>query len=213
MINDIRRWQLLAGIVTDSTQKQILKENALNVTNSVGYASQRISSLQKEGEALLKEKLGNNSELSQKFISNRIERDKDKAHITIIFPGETRTVIDKILSDEMNKTPPNKISKGQAMRSFGEKVQELGSSIGLSDSDIEAVGLGGLNNGTNETWFMVLNWPSADQFRINFADKFGIKLGKQNFHITVGFNSTDVHGPDITKDASALDYVHDGRFE
>ena len=57
-------------------------------------------------------------------------------------------------------------------------------------------GIGKACEAGNTTWFLVLDWPSANDAlaRLGFP--------AHDFHITLGFADKDVHG--VTKDASTI---------
>lgn len=62
--------------------------------------------------------------------------------------------------------------------------------------DWKDLGLGRIVDGDNETYYKVVRWESAAQFRKD------IGLGAQYWHITVGFRNQDIHG--VKKDESTL---------
>lgn len=57
------------------------------------------------------------------------------------------------------------------------------------EEDWESLGVGRIAQGTDETYFIVVNWPSAQSFR----QKIG--LPPKDFHITLGCNSVRLTSP------------------
>ena len=57
-------------------------------------------------------------------------------------------------------------------------------------------GLGYYSNRKTQTYYRVLQWDAANEFR----EELG--LGHASFHITVGFHPNDIHG--VVKDESTL---------
>lgn len=59
-----------------------------------------------------------------------------------------------------------------------------------------ALGLGRVAHEDTVAVFVVLEWPAANALRVSLG------LPPQDFHVTLGFSRTDVHG--VRKDKSTL---------
>jgi len=60
----------------------------------------------------------------------------------------------------------------------------------------QSLGIGRASDGSNEAYFEVIDWPEAQQWRGEQG------LGPKDFHVTVGFKGSDVHG--VPKDRSTI---------
>ena len=58
------------------------------------------------------------------------------------------------------------------------------------------MGLGVIQEGKDEAYFVLVDWPSANEWRKEMG------LGEKDFHITVGYQYNDVHSK--AKDRSTL---------
>lgn len=56
--------------------------------------------------------------------------------------------------------------------------------------------MGNYTNKKSKTYFKVIEWENANDFRKELG------LHEATFHITVGFDPTDIHG--VAKDSSCL---------
>ena len=87
-------------------------------------------------------------------------KDRGEFHITIIGPPEMKAV------------PKGTFEKGVKY--------EIGGAPSYR-------GLGRAVDGANEAYFMVIDWPEAQQFRAKYG------LGEKDLHVTVGFKEKDIH--------------------
>lgn len=62
--------------------------------------------------------------------------------------------------------------------------------------EVDLIGLGGAQIGRDKAYFVVAECPTGDVMRQK------LKLGKKDFHVTLGFEKNDVH--DVKKDRSSL---------
>jgi len=132
----------------------------------------------------------NVEEISQKYLErvpkayvrNREERDGSSHHVTLISPEDNRFL---------------KKTLGLSNRQVGRRIKEIQDQIaGLPVTGMRDVGLGRASSGNNEVFFVVIDWPEGDKIRLECG------LPKKDFHITLGFKISDIHG--VSKDRSTL---------
>jgi uncharacterized protein YlbG (UPF0298 family) len=114
----------------------------------------------------LKEILG--EEDFQIFTQNQKMRDHDHYHITVI-----------------NVMDCNRLSKEMGMADFVKSVELT---FEYPIEDLEMLGVGMASKSANTAYFIVCQSDSLDAVRTRF------NLTKQDFHITLGFNTKDVFG-------------------
>jgi hypothetical protein len=114
----------------------------------------------------LKEILG--EEDFEIFTQNQKMRDHGHYHITVI-----------------NVMDCNRLSKEMGMANFVKSV-ELAFEYPVED--LELLGVGKASKNENTAYFIVCQSDSLDAVRTRF------NLTKQDFHITLGFNTKDVFG-------------------
>jgi hypothetical protein len=114
----------------------------------------------------LKEILG--EEDFQIFTQNQKTRDHDHYHITVI-----------------NVMDCNRLSKEMGISNFVKSV-ELAFEYPVED--LEMLGVGTASKNDNKAYFIVCQSDSLDAIRTRF------NLTKQDFHVTLGFNTKDVFG-------------------
>ena len=114
----------------------------------------------------LKEILG--EEDFEIFTQNQKMRDHGHYHITVI-----------------NVMDCNRLSKEMGMANFVKSV-ELAFEYPIED--LELLGLGTASKNDNTAYFIVCSSDSLDAVRTRF------NLPKQDFHVTLGFNTKDVFG-------------------
>lgn len=111
-----------------------------------------------------------------KYLSRRIHRDKsDDYHITLLSVNDLK----KLGLDENE-----------------EKKTHLIENLSMIKNDWELKGLGRVKKDNEETYFLVLNWESGQQF----LERMGFP--RKDFHITLGFKNNDIHN--VPKDESCL---------
>ena len=98
--------------------------------------------------------------------ARRVARDGPSFHITLASRSEL---------------------KGLAAKSEQEQLLKAASEASMSG--IALLGLGTTGRGSNKCWFVALMWPEMQSVRAKFAG-----LGHCSFHITLGFDGSDVHG-------------------
>jgi hypothetical protein len=123
----------------------------------------------------LKNIIGNDT-LYDEYIKNKIERDDNHYHITVI-----------------NVMDYNKLSKTTGM---GEFINSLETVFKYEIDDIKMLGIGTGERGGNRTYFIVVESERLEEVRNKY------NLPKFDFHITIGFKWKDVFG--IKKDRSSL---------
>jgi hypothetical protein len=114
----------------------------------------------------LKEILG--EEDFEIFTNNQKMRDHGHYHITVI-----------------NVMDCNRLSKQMGMANFVKSV-ELAFEYPVEDLEMLGVGMASKND--NTAYFIVCSSDSLDAVRTRF------NLPKQDFHVTLGFNTKDVFG-------------------
>jgi hypothetical protein len=87
-------------------------------------------------------------------------KNRGEYHITIIS------------AEEVAKLPPDTFEKGTRYEIPGEPVER---------------GLGKVQQGNDVVYFMVIDWPEAQQFRASYG------LPPRDFHITMGYSNKDIH--------------------
>ena len=102
------------------------------------------------------------------YTENQKKRDHDQHHITVI-----------------NVMDYNKLAKEIGVEKF---VNSLESVLNYEIDDLEMLGVGTVAKGDNRTYFIVCNSDKLDAVRTRFG------LGKQDFHVTLGFKDKDVFG-------------------
>jgi hypothetical protein len=102
------------------------------------------------------------------FIQNQKTRDHGHYHITVI-----------------NVMDYNRLSKEMGMTNF---VQSLELIFKYDIEDLEMLGVGEASKNGNKAYFIVCQSDSLDAIRTRF------NLPKQDFHVTLGFNTKDVFG-------------------
>ena len=114
----------------------------------------------------LKEILG--EEDFEIFTQNQKTRDQGHYHITVI-----------------NVMDCNRLSKEMGIANFVKSV-ELAFEYPVED--LEMLGVGEASKNGNTAYFIVCSSDSLDAVRTRF------NLSKQDFHVTLGFNTKDVFG-------------------
>jgi len=114
----------------------------------------------------LKEILG--EEDFEIFTNNQKMRDHGHYHITVI-----------------NVMDCNRLSKEMGMANFVKSVELA---FDYPVEDLELLGVGMASKNTNTAYFIVCSSDSLDAVRTRF------NLPKQDFHVTLGFNTKDVFG-------------------
>lgn len=152
-------------------------------TGAIMVSAPIIESIQREGEKAMRELIGDEAD---EYIRARQQRDGSKAHMTVVGPPEARKVLD-FLADEALKADPS-LSKGKAKDAAKTKLKELMASWDLGS--LRSKGLGRVEAGGKEAYFMVVDWPKGRDLRKDL----GIDPDGQDFHVTVGFKGGDVHG-------------------
>jgi hypothetical protein len=114
----------------------------------------------------LKEILG--EEYFEIFTQNQKTRDHGHYHITVI-----------------NVMDCNRLSKEMGMANFVKSVELA---FDYPVEDLELLGVGMASKNTNTAYFIVCSSDSLDAVRTRF------NLPKQDFHVTLGFNTKDVFG-------------------
>lgn len=148
----------------------------VEVKGAVKATSPKVHSAQEEAESDLKTRLGEAE--AQSLIDNRVKRDGDKAHITLLGPQDSKKAIALMVERDG-------ISKGEAEKKLKELAKE-----GVVEN-FTVKGLGKAESGGKTAYFVVVDWPGGEAFR----ESLGLDPKGQDFHITVGFGvDGDVHG-------------------
>ncbi|KAL9647421.1 hypothetical protein ABK040_006784 [Willaertia magna] len=123
------------------------------------------------------------------YEKKREERDKTKNHhLTLMLKRDIKQVIEKLPS-----AYPALVKQGETP-TIQTIIDALAHEVFLSD--FKVLGIGKQTKSENETVFIVIEWPSANQFLEN------VGLERKDFHITIGFKSEDIHG--VAKNQNTL---------
>jgi hypothetical protein len=142
--------------------------------------SPRMGVAQKNAENTLHYVLG--GEEAEQLIANRILRDGDDAHITVLNPMDGKRAVDDMSSLE-------DISEKESI----QRIEEMARVI---PDNWRAKGIGRVDKGDNSAFYVAVTWPAAEAF----CEALGLDPHEQPFHITVGFGDDgDVHGGDKTR--------------
>lgn len=118
--------------------------------------------------------------------SQEIKQYRDLARKVAIYNNEIPSDSDLQDRGEFHITVINP----KEYRNLGKQKQKelLAAAKNLSTDDLTLHGLGSAKSHDDKdiAYFIVVDWPSAD----NFRDQFG--LGKYEYHITLGFRNRDV---------------------
>lgn len=148
----------------------------------VVFRSPKVDAAAREGEAKLREHLG---EAAEEFLASKRARDGSEHHITLFNPGEVRVLVEKVAEVLREKDPS--LSKGKSRDEAKHSLRRLLAAD--LDEDWRAEGLGRAVAGPDEAYFVVIAWPRVGKLRA----EFGLPPDK-DLHITVGFKGKDVHG-------------------
>lgn len=152
-------------------------------TGAIMVSSPKIESIQQDGANDLIALLGDDA---HELIEARRKRDGSKAHVTVVSPPEARQVMDEFAKEAIEADPT--LSKGKAKDAAKARIKEM-----MADwkvGNIRSRGLGKAEAGSNEAYFVVLDWPEGRKLR----ESLGLDGDGQDFHVTVGFKGADVHG-------------------
>jgi len=141
-----------------------------------------LDAVQREGERHLTDLLGPVE--ADRYIGYRKARDRDHAHMTILSPPETKQVLERLTDEERVKDPS--LSRGKAREKAKDVLLTETRKVNLSGW--HARGLGRAEAGSDITYFIVVDWPDGQKLRKSMG------FEPKDFHITVGFDSRDVHG-------------------
>lgn len=138
-------------------------------------ASPRMRVVLRDAEDTLRRVLG--EDVAENIFANRIKRDGDSAHVTLLNPVDGRKAVEGFVKNEG-------ITKDVAMQRITEMAEKLRDTW-------KARGIGKVTSGSKIAYFMVMDWQDAKQFR----DAVGVDPDGQDFHMTIGFGPEgDVHG-------------------
>jgi hypothetical protein len=173
----------LAGIDLNLSVPSTARPNApLHVISrgAVMVSSPRIKQIQTRGESLLYSILSRDH--ADRVIDNRIRRDGDHAHVTLLSPADAKSVIAFLAAN-------TGASKKQATQDLHDFVQQR------VNDDMRPRGVGTVLMDTKEAFFVSLEWPSGQAIRKELGLPVHDEDGAQHFHITLGFGDEgDVHG-------------------
>ena len=138
-------------------------------------ASPRMMAVLRDAEDTLRRVLGN--DVAENIFANRIKRDGDSAHVTLLNPIDGKKAVGNFVKIEG-------ITKDVAMQRITEMAERL------RDTWKER-GIGKAMSGSRIAYFVVMDWPDAKLFR----EAVGVDPDSQDFHMTIGFGPDgDVHG-------------------
>ncbi len=132
------------------------------------------------------------------YVQNRIKRDGDHNHITVLIKSDINALLEKLPNSKYGDAFKQLKTK-HANKKDRDVVLLLCKEV--IEIDWKPLGVGKVSQLDPETkeeqesYFVVVEWPSCQQF----LNEFGIQ---RDFHITVGFKHKDVHG--VKKDKTTL---------
>ncbi|KAL0478926.1 hypothetical protein AKO1_007833 [Acrasis kona] len=130
------------------------------------------------------------------YIVQREKRDGPEHHLTIFFVNEFKTAqnnLEKAYVEEVKDLKTNKKYNNDQESKIQLWMDVLSKVI---TCDWKNFGVGKVVQGSDETMFQVIDWPSANECR----QKLG--LGKKDFHLSLGFKARDLHN--VPKNVSTL---------
>ena len=82
-----------------------------------------------------------------------------------------------------------------------EKILQIFESVlkdthDVNETPFETIGLGQVTKQKNQTMFLIVDWPQANEARRR------LKLEPKQFHATIGFRTSDIH--DVDKGPNSL---------
>lgn len=140
----------------------------IEIKGAVTATSPKVSAAQRNGEQALRGHLG--VEEANALIANRVQRDGDKAHITLARPPEMKLAIAAMaLLEGISKSEAERRTKTMAVQGLGDTWR--------------VKGLGRAKSSGSVAYFLVLDFPDGKDFR----RALGLDPDGMDFHLTVGF--------------------------
>lgn len=121
------------------------------------------------------------------YVERRVALRGVPVHLTLVGPLEISQLPEKYKKDRVSCAR----EAFEALKGTSFQILGVGRVI-----DIKPVVIGAEDNGNNETMFAVVLWPEAQKWRRSLG------LGDKDFHITLGFQKSDIHN--VPKDASTI---------
>jgi len=143
------------------------------------------------------------SKIPESFIANRVKRDSNEHHVTLILPHELDKVIEHLIGSTPSVIHTNKKGKASAgLKTREDIINGIQSFLDTMEKEVECdwkhLGLGFAKYENEEAYFVVIQWNSFNAFR----ERLG--LGRRDLHVTLGFKRNDIHNEGIRKDESSL---------
>jgi len=160
-----------------------------NVTMSSPRIDQAVAQAQKDLAQIAGE------DVAQEMIKAKKARDGASNHMTIFTPKETSKILKGLIAEIQKEQEglPKSEAKYPAREELQGRLQRA-----AQQGDWKSLGIGHAQKGSNEAYFMVIDWPGGRTLR----KEFGLPEGGHDFHVTLGFKGGDVHG--VPKDKRTL---------
>ncbi|KAF0973492.1 hypothetical protein FDP41_008196 [Naegleria fowleri] len=112
--------------------------------------------------------------------------DRDKSshhHITLMLKEDVKKALEALPNVFPDFLPPNANAESLNIEHLLNVMAQ-----NVNFSEIKCLGIGRQAKGSDETLFLVVEWPSANSFlqKVNATTR--------DFHITLGFKDKDIHG-------------------
>ncbi len=165
------------GIAAELTQGRVIQ-----------ISTPRLDRLGQDFTNRLKDLIG--ADKAEGLVASKAKRDGANFHVTLVSPPEVTALLKKRMADLPG------LSRREAEAQAKDTIQKSLANLRLA-ADWTVHGIGKAESGGSEAYFVVLDWPSAQ----NARKSLGLPSGK-DLHITLGFSKTDVH--DAPKDRNSL---------
>lgn len=155
-------------------------------------ASPELKEMQLAGESALSSSNPENFDL---LISNRIARDGEECHITILNSKDISEIIKSRLEEKKAANPAS--TRKELEESI--KTDILKESNEQFSPSFNSLGLGRAEKDGSVCYYVIVNFPSGNDIRAIFGK------GEKDFHITVGFDPKDIHDVGKGEDTKIMD--------
>jgi len=126
------------------------------------------------------------------YVKKKEERDKGgHHHITLMLKQDVKKAIESLPSTFPSLIPANATASSLTIEDLLNVMEKT-----LDLSDLKPLGIGRVAKSGAEALFVVVEWPSANQF-LNT-----VGADKRDFHVTLGFKDKDIHG--VAKNQTTL---------
>jgi predicted kinase len=126
------------------------------------------------------------------YEAKRVRRDGNEHHLTVFFKPEFKKVTDKLVTVYAERVKELKQKNGEDKYKGYAGLEKLWLDVLVAEvpCDWKSLGVGSVKQGAEESFFQVIEWPAANDFRTKFG------LDKKDFHLSLGFKNVDIHNVD-----------------